>query len=439
MSNRVHLFWCFIFSIVFWVLVQQENGFSEFRNLKESPIRVAVLNNVSEFTIAVRGEYEIVNPKDGSVVTGSRRLKSSLVTATPNGFKIGEKEFYSNRLGIVTDKDVTVRINGKDKNFRGQMDIVKTGKGKFVVINSLDLERYVQGVLYHEVSHRWPIEAIKAQAVATRTYALYRMKMSADELFDVTSDIYSQVYGGKSAERYRTNTAVERTRGLILIYNNEILPAYFHSNCGGYTEDANELWEEHNIPPLKGRVCPYSVKSPHNSWKKNFRSKDIEEKLAKFKYNTGAIENIAIVARNKSGRIKTLKFTSRDGRVTFVSGKEFRAIIGPNEVKSNNYVVQMKGYYFDLIGKGWGHGVGLCQWGAENMSRQQKKFDEILAFYYPATSIVNMYNAGKMNLTVDVAKIRKFKEEKKKKEQRQKKSAKGVALPVGRQAPGGKK
>ena len=103
----------------------------------------------------------------------------------------------------------------------------------------------------------------------------------------------------------------------------------------------------------------------------------------------GPIADIRVVSRNESGRINNLLFTARDGKITTIPGIKFRGIIGPNTVKSNKYEVVMRGYYFDLIGKGWGHGVGMCQWGRTGWPKSRHKYDEILSFYYPGADIVD--------------------------------------------------
>ena len=103
----------------------------------------------------------------------------------------------------------------------------------------------------------------------------------------------------------------------------------------------------------------------------------------------GLIKEIKVLERNKSQRIKELKIIERDNKEVVISGKDFRNIVGPNLIKSNNYVIEMKGYYADFLGKGWGHGVGLCQWGANFMAGQGYRFDQILKYYYPGAEIVN--------------------------------------------------
>jgi stage II sporulation protein D len=196
------------------------------------------------------------------------------------------------------------------------------------------------------------------------------------------------MYGGKDAERYRTSIAVNRTHGEILTYQDKIIPAYYHANSGGYTEDVSELWE-HDLAPLKGVKSDYSLGMPAVAWKRNFKSRDIQEKLNKAGYKIGSIKEIAVLERNQSGRIRWIQFIDRAGKKIKIKGKDFREIIGPNEIRSNNYEITMKGYYFDLIGKGWGHGVGLCQWGANNMAYQRFSYTDILQFYYPGAVMVD--------------------------------------------------
>jgi len=356
-------------------------------SIAETPIiRISILENVSQFTLSLTGPYKIINPANRSVLEKRRTIKSSVVRSDNGGIFIGDEFYAADVLRITTDKDITLKIERDKKKYRGAIDIKRTQQNQLSAINRLDLESYVKGVLYHEVTHKWPMEATKAQAVAIRTYALYQIQNRKNEDFDVTRDIYSQVYGGKSAERYRTNLATQQTKGEILKYNSEVLPAYFHSNSGGHTEDVSELWDQ-NSKPLKGIRDVYAKYAPNYFWKKNFQSSFIQEKLNENGYKLGLINEISVLERNKSGRIRKLQITTRDGKRIMVPGKKFREIIGPNLIKSNMYVIDMQGYYFNLIGKGWGHGVGMCQWGAYNMARKRFNYKQILKHYYPGANL----------------------------------------------------
>jgi len=348
-------------------------------------IRVAVLREVDHFTIGVNGRHSIMDYNSGKKVSVGIRLRPSLVALEHGKIKIGDNLYEDQRVLIEPRKDATLRIN--NSHFRGDILIINNSGASLTVVNFVELEQYIWGVLYHEVSDKWPLEAIKAQAVATRTYALYAIAKYASRDYDVTNDVYSQVYGGKTSERYRTNLAVRRTKGEVLTYRGKIFPAFFHANSGGMTEDANELWDI-SLPPLKGCVeSPFSVNSPHYRWTRNFRLKDIQDKLNERGHKIGVIQEIAVLERNKSGRVKRLQITARDGKTDIIDGKTFRDILGPNVLKSNLYEVNMMGWYVDFVGRGWGHGVGMCQWGAYNMARARYNYKQILLYYYPGAEL----------------------------------------------------
>ncbi|MBZ0166741.1 MAG: SpoIID/LytB domain-containing protein [Candidatus Omnitrophica bacterium] len=353
----------------------------------ETPqIRVAILKDVQDFVISARGVYTISNLAGGNVFVKGRRLRRSRVQLVDGQLAVGGNLYAAKKIRIHSAKDITIYAKDKKGQFRGAVDILVAKDDSLMLVNRLDVESYVKGVLLHEVSDKWPIEATKAQAVATRTYAFYKMAENRDQPYDVTSDIYSQVYGGKTAERFRTDIAAEYTKGQVMVFDGKILPAFFHANSGGHTEDANLVWGI-NLPPLKGVSDPFAQGMPSYQWKKNFQSSKIEEQLQAAGINVGKIKAIEIAQRTESGRIKELHINSRDGRTTKISGKRFRDIIGPNEVRSNMYDIEMQGFYFDLTGKGWGHGVGLCQWGAYQMAQQRHDYDEILRYYYPGIEI----------------------------------------------------
>ena len=361
-------------------------------NILASPGRVASVSYKLKPTKPGQLTFQpvkIIDTATGRELSGGKKLKEADVSLSAGGIMIGEGDYPAQRLRVTGQKDVSLHVKGKTKKYRGQVDILRTKDNALMVVNTVDLESYVRGVLYHEMPRRWPLNAIKAQAVATRTYALYQTQERAGQLYDVTSDIYSQVYGGRSAERHRTNIAANRTRGEVLVYNDKVLPAYFHSTCGGRTEDAAVLWN-HNLKPLAGVPCGFCVHSPHYNWKRNFRSKDIQDKLNHNGGGLGLIKDMRVVERTKSGRAKTIKFTDRDGKSDTITAVKFRELVGPNVLKSNNYDIKMAGYYFDVIGHGWGHGVGMCQWGAYFMSKQRYHYASILEHYYPGAKIAKI-------------------------------------------------
>lgn len=356
-------------------------------------VRIAVAKDIDRVTIKVVGGYEISNPLTHDLFEKDLGFGPAVVTKGIKGLLIGEKEVTAQRVRFNAVRDVSVTVGGKERRYRGFVDVFLGANGKLLIVNQLDVEDYIKGVLYHEVSNRWPIEALKVQAVAARSYAFTQMQANIKKDFDVTNDIYSQVYGGLTSERYRTNLAVDATKGEILMFGGKVLPTYFHATCGGHTEDSSELWPKQTLSPLHGVRCTYCRESPHYYWKRNVRLKDIQDKLIAKGYAIGLIEDISVTKRNNSERILALLITDRTGKQLTISGKDFREIVGPNLIRSNNYFIVMQGYYCDFIGKGWGHGVGMCQWGAQGMSVKGFTYDKILQFYYPGSTLSTVKSA----------------------------------------------
>ena len=351
-------------------------------------VRVAIVRDSRELDLSIHGSYRLRDMTSYDVVGKGFYLIDSKVRLLDRGILIGLDVYSSKRLTIEPSRDASIIIDGRP--FRGEITFIRTPDNRITVVDNINVEDYIKGVLYHEVSHHWPMEALKAQAVAARTYALYSIN-PAGKPYDVTNDIYSQVYGGRDSERYRTDLAVDYTRGQVLTYNNQIIPAYFHATCGGMTEDAWELWHLPDIPPLRSVPCSFCVNSPHMHWKKNFKLRDIQDALNLHGYKVSGIKDISIVDRDRSERIEHLKITQKNGDELIIKGKDFRDLMGPNVLLSNNYEIAMQGYYVNVIGKGWGHGVGMCQWGALGMAKQQFNYRQILTYYYPRCVLMDYH------------------------------------------------
>ncbi|MFQ5680958.1 MAG: SpoIID/LytB domain-containing protein [Candidatus Omnitrophota bacterium] len=342
-------------------------------------IRVLILKGVATFRLYVKGGYEIEGLEKGDVLSRGRGMNTS-VRAANSGIKIG-KDYLGKNI-VIWPKSGHLFINNRP--YRGALIIRRVG-ARLRLINYIRREDYVKGVLFHEVSDLWPQEALKAQAIATRTYALYQAGVRKDKDYDLTADTYSQVYGGRDSERYRTNRAVDLTRGMVLTYRGKIFPAYFHATCGGATQDARRLWKI-NLRPLRGVRCDFCLRSPHYSWKKDFGLREIALALNKAGYDIMGLKGIRGVGRDRSGRVRRLVLITGKGK-KYISANDFRRILGSKKIRSTRFEVMVKNgrAYFD--GRGWGHGVGLCQWGAYFMARQGYRYPVILRFYYPRSSI----------------------------------------------------
>ncbi|MCM8790456.1 MAG: SpoIID/LytB domain-containing protein [Candidatus Omnitrophica bacterium] len=349
-------------------------------------VRVCIADDKPETFISLKSDYKIYATNSSRVLMEGPCLTAKVV-ATKDGLRVGARQLNIGGIRVKVGKNSKIYVGGK--RFRGDIDILRKDNGRLMIINYIALDDYLYGVLYHEVSHRWPMEVLKAQAIAARTFALYQAKQNRLQLYDLRSDIYSQVYGGSGSEKWSTTMAVNSTKGLVLVYKGELLPAYYHATCAGRTEDASNLWKV-NIPPLDGVECGFCVESPHYSWTKNMPLWKLEEKLASAGYKMGKIETVAVLSRNESGRVDKLSIKDNAGVSVVLTGKDFRQLLGPNELRSTNFDVSIKWGELILTGRGWGHGVGMCQWGSYGMAKKGIKADEILRRYYPGAEIVSV-------------------------------------------------
>jgi stage II sporulation protein D len=357
-------------------------GFAQDQNT----IRVAILSDAVMARVSINGFYRIEDASTREVLATGKNLQGA-VTAFKLAIAISGRRYSQNKLFISIDDPDALQVNGR--RYHGQLAIARV-RNAMTLINYAPLEDYIKGISVREISHYWPAEVLKAQAIVFRTYALYSMKQNASRDFDVTSDVYSQVYGGNAASRYRITDAVDETAGDVLTYQDKIFPAFFHSTCGGNTEDAKALWDI-DLPVLKGVVCEYCKESPHYSWKAAIPLAVLTAKLRKAGVNVPEVIGIDIAGTDLSGRVTDIALTGRLQEKVKVSAKDFRNILGPDIVKSTCFTLELRGSTLSLSGKGWGHGVGLCQWGAYFMSKGGYSAAEILDFYYPGSKIMNIH------------------------------------------------
>lgn len=349
-------------------------------------LRICVIDQKEKVYLVLKCAYKIYEINSDRVVMEGPRLRTN-VTAAKNVIQIGRKELKFTGIRIRPSRDSSVYIDGR--RFRGDIDIMRREDGKLLVINNIDTENYLYGVLYHEVSHRWPMEVLKAQAITARTFALYQKAGNTLQPYDLRSDIYSQVYGGSGSEKWATTKAVNLTKDKFLSYEGRIFPAYYHATCAGHTEDAANLWNI-DLPPLKGVVCDFCKKSPHYNWTAEIPLWKLKNKLKDSGYGIGRISSLNILSKDMSGRNEKIEIKDESGVSVIMTAKDFRQMLGPNEVRSTRFSATVKWGRLVLKGMGWGHGVGMCQWGAFGQARKGKKCEEILRYYYPGSEITTV-------------------------------------------------
>lgn len=252
---------------------------------------------------------------------------------------------------------------------------------KILVINVLPLEDYLLGTLGAEMSPSWEMEALKAQAVASRSYALSRIKHPKNEFYDVEKTIEDQVYDGINAENPRVRRAVEQTAAQWISQDQRPVRAYFHSKCGGSTESSTSVW---NGKTEFGNVdCPYCQKF-RSTWKASFSIEELREAVGLPTAQRGL--HLFALHISPAGRVLSLKIS--DGLTEkILTSNQLRGELGYQKLKSALFHWKIRQKTITFEGLGSGHGVGMCQWGARFLAQQGKTYREILAFYYPGTQL----------------------------------------------------
>lgn len=325
--------------------------------------------------------------------------------------------------------------NAEDRTYKGTLTVNRSDEGKLNVIVALPVEEYLRGVVPSEIGTGAPLEAMKAQAVAARaeTITALRKGVYAGPGYDICATVQCQVYGGTSKGNDQTDLAIEQTRGLVLSYNGETIPAYYSSNCGGCTENIENVWNTRfsgtpvwqGVPegpePLKLNLqdevefAQWIESNPNVycnrdaypmlpqwtgknfRWSKKYPAKELSAFVAKINKSgsdIGLVTEIVPLKRGVSGRIDVIQFIGEKGEVEVGPELNIRRVWEP-PLKSSAFTVLKEGEgeqtTFTISGAGYGHGVGLCQTGAMGRAFSGQTFREILQHYYTESQILKAY------------------------------------------------
>ncbi len=263
--------------------------------------------------------------------------------------------------------------------------------GQFLIINRVEIEDYLMGVLAREMDKLWPLEALKAQAVVSRTLVMYLSELNKTKglPYDIENSIFHQVYGTTDSEKIEK--AISSTVGEVLSYKGKIVQVFFHACCGGKTALSSEVWGG-TYPHISSVIDPYCEGSPYSTWEKVFTGTEISKALG-----LSTIERIVVDKTDSLSRVTNLKIFLKDGSIREFTGHRFRMEINkgksivrfdsPDIIPSTNFTIKKVGDNFSFRGVGYGHGVGMCQWGARKMAEQGFNYRDILYHYFPEMEI----------------------------------------------------
>ncbi len=439
MNKRIFLPKLYILIWILFIFFMPFCGFAK----GEPNIRVGILIRISSFTISSPTGFSVYD-SHGLVLD----TKDSYTVQFNSGGKgVSFLSFGSNWIKVVPHEGL-LKVN--KRIYRGYIEVYPSSQGGLDVVNILPLEAYLKGVIRMEISEKWPIDAIKAQAIIARTFALYNWNKHIKEGFNLCATTHCQLYGGVTHESPITNKAVDDTRGFILVYKGKPIDSVYHSASGGYTEDSEYVWGKY-IPYLRGVKSNFEHPTKDINWTFAIDSDTLRRKLYSwYKKDIGDVYDIKIDTLSPHGRIYKLTVIGTMGTIK-MKGTDFRFLLGVRNLKSTMFTIEKvrrkkkitviekideepsltekfqqkedwtleelvtllkedmnqeeketkivkkeievdsNKTFFLFKGKGLGHGVGLSQWGAKALAEMGYNYKDILKYYYHNVKLIRLY------------------------------------------------
>jgi stage II sporulation protein D len=385
---------------------------------EEPTLRVAVLTNAESAVVTADGAFRLLGDGldettrfDGGVELTATRSGNGGVDLRSDLARF--RRTVTGSVRLVPDEDKPVRVAGS--GYHGGLEIRPGAANGVTVLNRVPMEEYLRGVVPHEISHGSPqlLEAVKAQAVAARTYAIVQRGQYEADGYDLLATVQDQVYGGVSGEAPTVDQALRETRGVVATHRGEPIVTNYSSTCGGHTADRDEVWDKPPLPYLRGvpdrggKDGAWCARSKYFRWEETWKGDEFW-RLARAALNryyghdipeSARLGQLEVAEKGPSGRVKTLLFRTSAGEF-FAYGDRIRWIlprpgnVGPlRSILFELDVDHAKGQVSRVAAKGggWGHGVGMCQWGAMERSRGGQDYEDILEHYYQGVRLAELY------------------------------------------------
>ena len=383
-------------------------------------VRILLPTDSSEPRISATGEWGVFEPGKSSPIARFRQEQDLTLRVFQDCNSVGYCTMnfaVTPTVNLTTNKDsVIIRplredsfITWNGKRYRGEI-VLARGDSGLITVNRLTMDSYLRGVVPLEIGNRTAAEfaAVEAQAVAARTYAYKHLTTS--RAFDMYSTVQDQVYGGVDAEKPQSDSAIMTTADVVVLYNGQPISTPYHSTCGGSTAAVTEVWynqpDEPYLRPVSDRIPGtdhyYCDPSPRFSWTQSYDAAGLRTVMEKYlaaytnapKTNLGKITDVREAGRTPSGRVAALTVQTESGSYT-LRGNDIRFVLRDPKgaILNSTYFTFTKdtggGEVTNLTvnGRGYGHGIGMCQWGAIGRARAGQNYRTILETYYPGTTI----------------------------------------------------
>lgn len=302
-----------------------------------------------------------------------------------SGLEVGSRRVGMSAVRLEARRG-PLRVGTRD--YAGALEVWRSGDG-LLLINELPLEEYVASVVRAETPEKWPSQSLRAMAVAVRTYAVFHQGRNAAKPFHLVAASQDQNFAGQVPEGSPAREAARATTGQVLTWQGRVFPAFHHSDSGGFTEPPQTIFSGDGIPPLPGIRDEFSIDSPNYSWVATIPLATIGERLRQAGLDVGEVTKLTVLERSPSLRVGSIAVEHSRGTAT-LKGTDFRRMLGYDALKSTLFVPVVADGVARFEGRGWGHGVGLSQFGAKGMAERGYAYPQILAHYYPGATLVTL-------------------------------------------------
>lgn len=329
-------------------------------------LRVAIQEHANEVIVGT-SNAGVLRDRQGTPIAQTPGGRSLTIATQGNQLQVGD--WSGPAFWVEPQADGYVFI--KDRWYRGRLLVMAAGNGA-TAVNYVELDHYLYSVVGGEMPSSWPAEALKAQAVAARSYVLYHRQRRHTPQYDIGRTTTWQVYNGLAGEALSTQTAVTSTRHQVLTYNGQIIEAVFHSSSGGHTENVEDVWSQ-PIPYLRG-VEDFDAGAPVYQWVETLSLEEFNQRLPEI----GRLRQAIPRRTTPRGRVQEIQLEGDRGSQV-MTGNDLRRIL---DLRSTLFSIGIAGNKIHISGRGFGHGIGMSQWGAHNLAQQGYSYQQILGHYY---------------------------------------------------------
>ena len=367
----------------------------------EPDIRVNVTpGGVQSFQLDVRGRCRLSSLETNEELASETDLSRIMVTSTAKGLKLGSRQYATKQIEIQPDQSPSIRVDGH--LYRGRMRLFRRADGLISAVNVLPIEEYLASVVDSEMPTKFPEAARQAQAIVARTYALYQVRLADPKsVFDLLSSQRSQKYLGVeyvdnsgrrlAGESESSRRVVKETRGVVCTLRNELFCTYYSAVCGGRTINGDEVFKD-ATDALKSVPCEWCRESPHYRWTTEL-SRDVFQQRATSNNTSGKkaipIRSVRQTSPTGTGVISRFELDAGKERPS-VSGIELRDRLPPGTLHSPHFQINLEKDRVLFDGRGHGHGVGFCQWGAKGQAEAGRTSAEIIRHYFSGIELKDL-------------------------------------------------